>query len=119
MSIVGSFDVHRRQITFDYLDTETGEVCEMVIHAQPLTLSLDYPITKTMESKALNEIIDDLVPMSQRGNFVIGTFLHITCLPLNNCAGAREDYERVSIRRTGGTDRMRYATIRWKTTACR
>jgi transposase len=26
MAIVGAFDVHRRQITFDYLDTETGEV---------------------------------------------------------------------------------------------
>jgi transposase len=25
MSIVGWFDVHRRQITFDCLDTETGE----------------------------------------------------------------------------------------------
>jgi transposase len=26
MSIVGGFDVHRKQITFDYLDTETGRV---------------------------------------------------------------------------------------------
>lgn len=26
MTIVGGFDVHRAQITFDYLDTETGEV---------------------------------------------------------------------------------------------
>lgn len=26
MTIVGGFDVHRRQITFDYLDTETGQV---------------------------------------------------------------------------------------------
>jgi len=27
MSIVGGLDVHRRQITFDYLDTDTGQVC--------------------------------------------------------------------------------------------
>jgi len=26
MTMVGGFDVHRKQITFDYLDTETGEV---------------------------------------------------------------------------------------------
>ena len=26
MAIIGGFDVHRAQITFDYLDTETGEV---------------------------------------------------------------------------------------------
>ena len=27
MPIVGGLDIHRRQITFDYLDTETGQVC--------------------------------------------------------------------------------------------
>ena len=26
MAIVGGFDIHRRQVTFDYLDTETGQV---------------------------------------------------------------------------------------------
>ena len=26
MTTVGGFDVHRAQITFDYLDTESGEV---------------------------------------------------------------------------------------------
>jgi hypothetical protein len=26
MSIIGAFDVHRRQLTFDYLDAVTGEV---------------------------------------------------------------------------------------------
>ena len=26
MTIVGGFDVHRKQLTFDYVDTETGEV---------------------------------------------------------------------------------------------
>ena len=26
MSIVGGFDIHRRQITFDYLDTDTGQI---------------------------------------------------------------------------------------------
>jgi transposase len=27
MAIVGGFDVHRAQITFDYVDTDTGELC--------------------------------------------------------------------------------------------
>ena len=26
MTIVGGFDVHRKQLTFDYMDSETGEV---------------------------------------------------------------------------------------------
>ena len=34
MSIVGGFDVHRKQITFDYLDTVTGEVqCGQIVSA--------------------------------------------------------------------------------------
>jgi transposase len=35
MTIIGGFDVHRAQITFDYLDTETGEVTRGQI--QPAT----------------------------------------------------------------------------------
>jgi hypothetical protein len=97
---------------------ESGEVCEMIIHAQPLTESLDFPITKIMESRVVKEIIDDLVPMSQRGQPLGGEFLNIVCLPLNNCFGVSESYERDTIRRTGGTDKERYATIRWKTAAC-
>ena len=27
MPIVGGLDIHRKQLTFDYLDTVTGEVC--------------------------------------------------------------------------------------------
>ena len=26
MSIVGGLDIHRKQLTFDYLDTDTGEL---------------------------------------------------------------------------------------------
>jgi hypothetical protein len=35
MAIVAGFDVHRRQITFDALDTETGEVSRGRIDATP------------------------------------------------------------------------------------
>lgn len=39
MSIVGGFDVHRHQLTFDYVDTVTGEVCRgQVRPADRLTL---------------------------------------------------------------------------------
>ena len=27
MTIIGGLDIHRAQMTFDYLDTESGEVC--------------------------------------------------------------------------------------------
>jgi hypothetical protein len=35
MAIVAGFDVHRRQITFDALDTETGEVSRGRVDATP------------------------------------------------------------------------------------
>ncbi len=35
MTIVAGFDVHRRQITFDALDTETGEISRGRIDATP------------------------------------------------------------------------------------
>jgi hypothetical protein len=98
---------------------KNGELCEMIIHAEPLTSDLNYPITKTMESKALKKLIDDLVPMSQRGNFSTTAFLNIDCPPLNNCFGVEDDYERVTIIRNGSTDKERYAIIHWKAAACR
>jgi hypothetical protein len=91
----------------------------MIIHPQQLTSSLDYPITKTMHTKAVTENIDKLVPSNQRGKQLIGGFLNLTCLPLNNCAGVQSDYERVTISRIGATDQERYARIRWKARTCR
>src|SRR3954454_4161568 len=40
MAIVAGFDVHRRQITFDALDTETGEVTRGRIDASPAAVRL-------------------------------------------------------------------------------
>ena len=40
MAIGAGFDVHRRQITFDALDTETGEVTRGRIDASPAAVRL-------------------------------------------------------------------------------
>jgi transposase len=40
MAIVAGFDVHRRQITFDALDTESGEVMRGRIDATPVAVAL-------------------------------------------------------------------------------
>jgi hypothetical protein len=39
MAIVAGFDVHRAQITFDALDTETGEVTRGRIDSTPATVA--------------------------------------------------------------------------------
>jgi hypothetical protein len=104
-------------VTVSY--AETGDVCEMIIHPQQITLDFNSPITETMQSTTLTEIIDEVVPKSQRGKLIIGTFLNIVCLPLNNCFGSMSTYERVTIMRIGGDDKERYARIRWEGRACR
>ena len=40
MAIVAGFDVHRRQITFDVLDTESGEVSRGRIDATPAAVAV-------------------------------------------------------------------------------
>jgi transposase len=39
MAIVAAFDVHRRQITFDALDTDSGEVSRGRIDATPAAVA--------------------------------------------------------------------------------
>ena len=39
MAIVAGFDVHRRQITFDALETETGEIFRGRIDATPAAVA--------------------------------------------------------------------------------
>ena len=44
MPIVGGLDIHRKQITFDYLDTVTGQVCRgQVSPATGCTCGPGYP----------------------------------------------------------------------------
>lgn len=96
----------RPDVVVTVAHAKTGEICEMLIAPQlPST-----PIKSNgavLKSKVLDEIIDELVPASQRGKLRMGSFLNLTCLPNNDCAGTGEDYERVYIYRNGGIDAHR------------
>jgi hypothetical protein len=98
--------------------TNAGEVCQMFISPQLTSETLDYPSTKTMKSDQLTEIINELVPVKDRGRGTLNSFVNIMCLPLNNCAGATDNYEHVRIFRNGGTDKERYASIRLLKPGC-
>ncbi len=108
----------RPSIVVTVTHAKTGEVCEMLIAPQLPSTPIKSNGT-VLKSKVLNEIIDELVPANQRGKFLMGSFLNLTCLPDNDCAGTGEDYERVYIYRNGGIDAHRYATIQWKGSACK
>ena len=93
------------------------EVCEMLIEPEPPP-SLIKSSDAKLESRVLNEIIDELAPKSERGKHIGSSFLNLTCLPRNDCAGTSETYERVVIYRNGGVNAHQYATIQWKRLGC-
>jgi hypothetical protein len=93
--------------------SSTGEAREMII-APELP---DTPIKSSMvtiDNELVRGIIDELVPLKERGKYLMGTFLNITCLPKNDCAGSSEDYEKLTIYYNAGKGGVNYAVIQWK-----
>jgi hypothetical protein len=73
---------------------------------------------KTIDSKLLAEIIDELVPENERGRGIMAIFYNISCLPTNNCWGAGGRWEKVEVYRNGATNDEHYATIQWHGAEC-
>jgi hypothetical protein len=92
-----------------------GTVTEMLITPLNAT-SLIASRHMTFTQAAAKSVLDDLLPSSARGKFIIGTFLDVTCLPENDCGGSSEDYENVKITynsaRTAG--QVRYVDVQFK-----
>ena len=62
------------------------------------------------------QIINELVSASQRGKFVMSTFMNIMCLPENDCGGTSDDYEKLTVyfNTTDKADIINYAVVQWK-----
>ena len=97
--------------------SKDGQICEMMIEPQPPSTPIKSS-DERIRSIVLNEIIDELVPIKERGKHLGSSFLNLTCLPRNDCAGTGESYEKLYIYRNGGDDLHRYATIQWKNKGC-
>ena len=93
----------------------SGHVCEIVVSPEE-TASVKRG--QTFKHQQLTELIDELVPVNERGKPMIAGFFNATCMPDNDCAGTFYDNEKVSIYRNGGSDRERYATIQWTRDEC-
>lgn len=74
---------------------------------------------RRMTEKEVNTVLDEIAPKIERGSYKMGTFLNITCLPDNNCAGVMEDYERLAITKIGSTNEYRYVSIFYHSAECR
>ena len=96
---------------------QAEQVCEMVIEPLPPSTPIKSSEEK-LKSRILEEVIDEVIPMKERGKLIISSFLNLRCLPSNDCEGTGDDYEKVYIYRNGGVDAHRYATIQWKNAGC-
>ena len=91
----------------------TGQVTELVI--APQLTDLIKSKNRGLGRETLNEVIDELIPTSERGRGLFGGFFNIGCMPQNDCYGSYMEYERVIIYCNAGQHRdVNYAVIRWK-----
>lgn len=91
----------------------TGQVTELLI--APHLTDLIKSRSGGVSHETLKEVIDELIPMSERGRGLIGGFLNIGCMPQNDCYGSYNDYEKVIIYYNAGRHGdVNYAVIRWK-----
>ena len=90
-----------------------GQITEMVI--APLVTDLIKSKGNGLKRDALKQLIDELVPLSERGTPQIGGFLNIACLPENDCYGSYDSYEKLTVYYNAGkTGNVNYVVIKWK-----
>jgi hypothetical protein len=91
----------------------TGNVSELVI--SPQLTGIIKTKAKGLVFETVNTLVEELVPMSQRGKPGFAGFLNIGCMPQNDCYGSVNDYEKVFIYYNAGQHRdVNYAVIKWK-----
>jgi hypothetical protein len=90
-----------------------GQFCELFISPQKPTSPIKSAdqTAKSIDSKLLTEVINELVPESERGRGISGDFLNLRCLPSDDCAGTGSNWEKISIYRNGSSNDEHYATI--------
>lgn len=92
-----------------------GRVREMlVVPLKPDSLVASRRLT--IKKEDAKSVVDELVPESSKGKYIIGTFLNVTCLPENDCGGVSEDYENVHIMYNSAREngKVRYVDIQFK-----
>jgi len=91
----------------------TGQVTELLI--APQLTDLIKSKSRGLRQETLKEVIDELIPLSERGRGVFGGFMNIGCMPQNDCYGSYMDYEKVIIYYNAGQHGdVNYAVIRSK-----
>ncbi|HTU34616.1 MAG TPA: hypothetical protein VMF66_12510 [Candidatus Acidoferrum sp.] len=98
---------------------KSGNTCELVIKRGEGSSAIKGDHANDVVGyKLLEQIENELVPLSDRGKYVMGTFLDLICIPVNDCAGTEEDWKKVSIYTNSGDGGANYALIHWNRKEC-
>jgi len=91
----------------------TGQVTELLI--APQLTGLIKSKGRGLNLATLNELIDELIPMSERGRGLFAGGFIVGCMPHNDCYGSYIAYEKVIIYYNAGEHgEANYAVIQWK-----
>jgi hypothetical protein len=91
-----------------------GRIAELLISPRPTTAMVKSR-GQTLSRDSVNEIIDELVPSSVRGKYLIAGFVNAACIPWNDCNGSSVSYEKVSIYFNAAAEgRVYYAVVQFK-----
>lgn len=111
----------RPGITVSATYGQSGDVCELLVSPQKpssLIKSANDP-SSTINFERMTEIIDELVPLNERGKAVGTGTLNLRCLRADDCAGSESSWERLLIYRNAGGGGEHYATIQWQRDECK
>jgi hypothetical protein len=99
---------------------KSGDVCELLISPQKassLIKSANEP-PATIDFYKMTEIIDELVPVTERGKGIGTGMLNLRCLPADDCAGSMGHWEKLLLYRNAGRGGEHYAAIQWQRDEC-
>jgi hypothetical protein len=90
-----------------------GRIVELLI--SPRIAGATKSRGTTLSRDTVNAILDELVPNSVRGKYIIAGFANGACLPEDDCAGSYQQFENLSIYYNAGRDGgLCYAVVQWK-----
>ena len=107
----------RPGITATVSFSKRGGACKILLEPERRLMMESSAPRLTL--KQINEILDELVPPSERGAPGMVGFVNARCLPDDDCWGTSADFERVHIYyNSAGKDEYRFAVLQWKGVAC-
>jgi hypothetical protein len=103
----------RPGITVTAFYDSRGKVTELII--APQVVGLIKTRNQGLSPATASSLVDELIPIADRGKPGFAGFFNIGCLPQNDCYGSFTDFEKVTIYYNAGRqNEVAYAVIKWK-----